>query len=434
MRRLLLIPLLAAVVALTAAQPPEPSPAMVEHLSTLEIATTDMRGLSMDTPVTRVFPLREDVVAFVGGQLDDPETLQYYIDLGRAYKAFDLLPADIDIVEVLGDLLISQIGGYYDPETKTMNTLLISGDELTDRLPLLEQIVYVHEFTHALQDANFDLTTFLGGEDDLTYSAQNPDEALARLALIEGDATEVMTQYVLRLSERDPMALMNEMEALMGLAATLDIPAGTPKILEQELIFPYTQGQVFVAALLAAGGWEMVNEAYTTNPPASSEQIIDPARWINGDMPQTVDVDDVADLLGDGWTQLYNRTAGEFFLRRFLETQLTSITVARAAGGWGGDSYRLYINDDSEQSAWVWRLAWDSPEDADQFYAAMVSFIEKKYPPQLPEFSACWSEGNSADTMCLGRAEGGDVVITRAPQRQQAMQMRDAVASVFMPA
>lgn len=422
MRRLLSIAFTIAIFSFSAAQEaPEPSFALLEQLGSLEKGTTDIRGLALDGEIQRIFPPREEVAAFITGQLDEVDARTFYEEAALVYKSFDLIAPDVDLVAVLQTLLEAQIGGYYDPETKQMNTLLITGGELADRLPLLEQIVYVHEFTHALQDANFDLFTLMGGEDDIAFNTQYPDEALARLSLIEGDATEVMTQYTVVAATERPSEVFGELAALTELVSTLEIPPGTPKILEQELTFPYVQGQVFVQALLEEGGWSLVNEAFAS-PPVSSEQVINPAKYLAGDLPHEVEVADVSAALGSGWVELYHRTAGEFFLRRYLETQLGSFDVVRAAGGWGGDSYRFYVNTEMEQTAWVWALSWDTPEDATQFNNAALKFLNARFPDASGGFSLCW-EGE-LDSMCYGQT-GDDIILVKAPTLQLATDMRD---------
>ena len=422
MRRLLLIALVVATCSLAAAQDtPQPSPALLTQLDSLEEDTVEIRGLTLNGEVERIFPPREEVAAFVTGQLDEAEMRAFYADSALVYKSFDLLEPDVDLVAVLQRLLEAQIGGYYDPETKQMNTLLITGGELADRLPLLEQIIYVHEFTHALQDANFDLFTLMGGEDDVAFNTQFPDASLARLALIEGDATEVMTQYTIVATTERPAEVLAELAALTDLISTLEIPPGTPKILEQELTFPYVQGQVFVQALLEEGGWELVNEAFAS-PPVSSEQVINPAKYIEGDLPHEVGVADVSAAMDNGWSELYHRTAGEFFLRRYLETQLSSFDVVRAAGGWGGDAYRFYVNAEMQQTAWVWALSWDTPEDATQFNNAALDFLNARYPVASGGFGLCW-EGE-LDSMCYGQT-GDDIILVKAPTLDLATAMRD---------
>lgn len=412
---------LAAAAGLVAGQDVSPSPALLTQIEELEQWTVEIRGLEPMAPIDRRFPSRAEVEAFIRSQLNDPELLAYYRDAQVAYVAFDLLPADLDLVDSLQTLLVAQIGGYYDTDTKTMNTLLITGGELTDRLPLLEQIIYVHEFTHALQDQHFDLTQLLGGEDDVAFTAQFPDRALAVQALIEGDATEVMTVFTELLTERRPVEVLQDLSALTGMLGALDIPPGTPPILEAELTFPYLTGQKFVQALVAAGGWEQVDAAYR-DPPRSSEQIIDPDAYLSGDEPVAVDLPDVGSVLGDGWSQRFDRTGGEFFVRRYLDTQLSSMVVTRAAGGWGGDRYRLYTDRDGA-FAWVWKLTWDTPDDANQFTSAIETFMTSRFGSGPS--GGCWAGSDGA--ACVAQnGPGGDVVISRAPTLALAMAMRDA--------
>lgn len=423
MRRLLLAIVFALVVGVTAAQPtPQPPASLVAQIEALEQDTEDIRGLTLSNPVERVFPSRDAAALFIAGQLEDPATRALYEDIELVYKSFDLLAPNVDLVAALQRLLEAQIGGYYDPETKEMNTLLISGGVLADRLPLLEQIVYVHEFTHALQDDNFDLFELMGGEDEIAFNAQFPDMALARISLIEGDATEVMTQYTILAAAERPGEMLRDLAALTGLISTLEIPPGTPKILEQELTFPYVQGQVFVQRLLDRGGWRAVNAAYA-RPPVSSEQIINPTKYFENDLPHPVVVADVASTMDSGWMEAFHRTGGEFFLRRYLETQLSAFEVAGAAGGWGGDDYRFYVNEEMQQTAWVWRLSWDTLDDATQFSGAALNFLNARFPESSGGFAMCWS--GPLDAMCFGQIDG-DAVLTKAPTLELATAMRDA--------
>ena len=420
-RRLLLaLIVLAAAVGLAASQDVTPSPTLLAQIDELEQWATEIRGLRALSPVDRRFPNRSEVEAFIASQLDDPETLDFYRDAQVAYVAFDLLPPDFDLVASLRELLVAQVGGYYDTDTKSMNTLLLTGGELADRLPLLEQIVYVHEFTHALQDQNFDLMKLLGGEDDVAFAQQYPDQALAGQALVEGDATEVMTVFVQRLTEERPAEVLRDFSALTGALGSFDIPSGTPPILEAELTFPYLNGQKFVQALVADGGWARVDDAFRT-PPRSTEQIINPDAYLSGDEPMAVDLPDMSAALGTGWSQRFDRTGGEFFLRRYLSTQLLSFAVTRAAGGWGGDRYRLYT-DSTGQFAWVWKLTWDTAKDADQFASIIDMFMTSRFGSEASD--GCWVGSDGA--ACIAQAgPGGDVVISRAPTLDLAVAMRD---------
>lgn len=373
--------------------PIEPSPALQAHLQSLEDVTSRIRGLPARTPVLRFFPSRADVAAFLAGQLEDEQTVRTILEGELIYKAFGLLPRDIDLLQTYLVLLESQIGGYYDPDTKRMNTVLISTSEVGDRLPLLESIVYVHEYTHALQDQYYDLGALLSDE----LIADHPDAAIAIQALVEGDATQVMTDFVQDLTESDPQAVLNEMGALLAMSSSLEIPPGTPDILTQELLFPYTQGQLFVQALIAQGGYAAVDAAYL-NPPVSTEQIINPQKYLDGELPIAVTLDSAQVVLGAGWSLAAERTGGEFFLRSWLKPGLGSLNTATAADGWGGDRYRVYQQEDGA-TAWRWRIVFDSPKDVQQMSDLLPRGLNRLYGQPVSE--GCWQLAEDGESLCF---------------------------------
>ena len=78
------------------------------------------------------------------------------------------------------------VAGYYDPRTKRMRT--VRGAATGTRV--LAEMVLAHELTHALEDQRYGLgIADQGGSDDA---------ALARLALVEGSASELMYAYARR--------------------------------------------------------------------------------------------------------------------------------------------------------------------------------------------------------------------------------------------
>nr|MCU0475569.1 hypothetical protein [Anaerolineae bacterium] len=371
-------------------------------------------GLEPQGEVIRGFPTREQVAEFVSKQFEDAAVLQSIEMSETIYKAFGLLEPDVDLMAVYEALLASQVGGYYDPATKEMNTLLLTSETLGDTLPLLERIVYVHEFTHALQDQNFGLDVILPDELSLT----EPDRALAVLSLVEGDATQVMTDYLTALTERDPAAVLRQMDVLTSTAASMEIPPGTPEILTEELLFPYTQGQRFVQALIAEGGYAAVDAAFT-DLPTSSEHIIYPETYLAGDEPDVVTVEDSSELLGEGWAHRYEFTAGAAFIRNWARPMLGGINASVVISGWGGDRYRLYENADGE-AAWVWRMTFDTAEDAAEVVELLPTGFDRAYGDAV-EAGVCWQ--SDAYGICF-QAEGDlGVLITRAPSAETAREL-----------
>lgn len=382
-----------------------PSPALIAQMDELEAATTRLRGLPGLSPVTRLFPTRDDVRAFLATELDDPGVTGFYDDAAQFYIAFGFLPAGTDLLALLTDFLEDQIGGFYDPEADELNTVLLTGERPGDRLPVTEQIVFVHEYVHALQDQHFDLLNLLE-----TYETSalgfNTDRGQAIIALYEGDATAVMTDYTLELAEEDPLGVLVQILAQGAASGTLVIPPTIPDIIENELLSPYLDGVNFVEALRAEGGWALVDRAYEVLP-RSTEQILHPEKYLAGEAPRFVylrpgssegDGGDGSNPLGEGWTLLFDRTLGEWYLRQFLRTQLPAIRANPAAAGWGGDRYHLFYNAEADQHAYVLRLVWDTPEDAAEFKGALLEYGEARFGAPAGAFG-CWE--SEAGALCI---------------------------------
>ncbi len=272
---------------------------------------------------------------------------------------------------------------------------------------------------HALQDQNFDLAGYF--EDLEAVRMTNPDALLAFSSLVEGDATFAMSQYMTARMEENPVMVFAQLVLQQMQLGNLDMPAGTPDILRQELLFPYESGLFFVTMLYSRGGWEMVNAAFTENLPQSTEQILHPERYFSGDMPLTVKLPDYnvkGNILDEHWQNALERTVGEFYLRMFLASQLTSSQAAEAAEGWGGDLLRIYQHDETGDIAWVWRIVWDSFDDAQEFATAYTAWAQARFPTPLN--SPCWVGENEVSCII---AEEDATVIAFAPDLDMAQTL-----------
>ena len=289
---------------------------------------------------------------------DLDKNLDDLLNVQELYRMLDLIAQDADLYQVMVDFYTEQVAGFYDSETEEL--FLVVDEEGRD-LSLLDEITLAHEFVHALQQQRFDIQALLESVED------NSDASLAFIALVEGDASDVQFRYMFKHFTRE-----QQMEALRsdggGGASAFDV---APYILQQSLIFPYVQGLAFVAALQSSPGWETVNAAYN-NPPASTEQVLHPEKYIDGEAPIPVTLPDVATALGDGWERAYSDVMGEFFLKTYLETRAGGRTAAEAAAGWGGDGYAL-LRGPSDEYALVSLLVWDSGKDAREFLDAMAA-------------------------------------------------------------
>lgn len=387
--------LLIVLFAITPVAAQDISPQLQEQIDTIEAFVERTRGLPTLEPVDRRFPTRTDAVeqvkAIYAAEIPPEEARR----LDQFYIAFGFLPPNADYVGLYLTALEAQIGGYYDWTTKEMNTLLLNGGEPGDALPLLEQIVYAHEFVHALQDQHFDLTTL----NELTRD--HPDRAFAMLALVEGDATLVMNLYIQALSARNPLGVTMQLLA-QGLSTdTLFLPPNLPDIIGAELMSSYTDGSAFVSVLQADGGWEAVNAAYAPdNLPQSSEQILHPAKYLSGEAPIAVTLSEPD--LDPVWETVWDTTFGEFYLREYLRTQIPRRQAVTAAAGWGGDHYQIYHHTETGQLAWLLRIEWDTARDAAEFTNAYVDFLAARFVDVVADDS-CWS--TETEALCFSDSE-----------------------------
>jgi hypothetical protein len=283
-----------------------------------------------------------------------------------------LIAPDFRLKEFVLDLLTEQAAGYYDPKQRTFF--------IADWLPqLVQKPVMAHELVHALQDQHYDLQ----GHFDLVKDQS--DLTLARKALIEGDAMAVMLAYLL-----EPLGMsmddLPDMQAILQASSSLigdqfQVYARAPLILRQQLVFPYVHGLAFIKAALAHGGWEGLESVYQ-RPPVSTAQVMHPEKYFAAPpaRPSEVTLDLPEADLGTAWKKLKHDVLGEFLLSVVLQQFLPEDEARQSAAGWRGDRYELFEHQDTGRLLLVCVTAWDTPEDATEFFHSYTKLLALKYP------------------------------------------------------
>jgi hypothetical protein len=326
--------------------------------------------------------------------------------LGRdreLYVAMGLLDRDADFRSLSLDSAVQNIAGFYSPDEQVLYLVSESVNMFAS-----EEIVYAHEYTHALQDQHFGLARFLS--DDV-----NEDQAIAALALIEGDSTLVMGTYQFNEITASELEYMAYQASLIKREV---VDAVSPS-LGALTFFPYLQGSRFVYTLWVDAGfrWDRVNAAYD-DPPISSEQVIHPEKYLVRDDPQAVTLPDLGPSLGDGWREIDRDVLGEIGLLAWLLDRLDWDVAAQAAAGWDGDMYALWLDAHSSQVLVV-KSIWDAPGEAAQFSEAFADYLtlQASGVPKLtlnePGRRVWEYEGRAT---FLGRA-GNQVLIILSPGR-----------------
>lgn len=325
--------------------------------------TSQLRGLSILRPVKSGVQTRVGVEAMIRRELagtSSNELLasqEFLTQLGMA-------PRDFDLKRSTTSLLGEQVAGYYDPKSGTFYT--------SDHIGVGElETVMAHELTHALQDQHFDLKRLQDGP------KHNSDARLALAALVEGDATLVMSRYM----TANPFRFLG----MLGSALVPHDSAAfnaTPRALRESLLFPYMQGLTFNNQLVRMGGEAAVSRAFARLP-KSTQQVMHFELYLKNKQPIPVPLRDVRPQLGTGWRLLDYDVNGEegnaLVLSQFLPDKAE---VSAATKGWAGDSFAVYRGPHGENLV-VQDTLWDSEQAANKWSEAYAKRTTVRFPGHI---------------------------------------------------
>ncbi len=372
-----------------------------EQLDLIADRVESLRGLEQLEPLSPTYLTGEEI-----GERARQLTLDEYApevaDLDRRVLAtLGAIPADLDLRQAAADLIAGQVAGYYDTET---GELVVRTDDPSSPLPPVDQITLAHELQHAIADQHL-------GLDDLEADPAVPtDEARARLAVVEGDATLVMQRFALSaLSLSDQLALGSD----PGAAASQEQLEAFPSYLQAQLLFPYTEGLSFVCSLEASGGWPAVDAAYADGPTTTAE-ILFPERF--GDPSPAEPRAPTAP--GGAWTEVRTDVLGAADLLWLFsapgDDEAAALDEPRErAAGWDGGRMTLWT--DGPASALGVALR-DGGEGSAPLCDSVVAWYEAGFPDAVPapaEGVALALDGPAQDAVV--RCAGGEVRLGIAP-------------------
>ena len=394
---------------------PTATPTSLELLSrrvdAISLTTSTLRELSFDAPVQREFiDYDEARVHLVEDFQDDRAEIEAQGDL---FVTLGALEKGVDLYELLLDVYGEIILGFYEPEDEKIFVVL--QDSVFGPL---DELTMAHELVHGLQQQHYDIHS-------LGESVEgNLDKSLAFAALREGDATLAERLYMIQYMDQDETAEAQEAQASVDLSSFL----AAPSVLQRIIAFPYTGGLGFAVTLFrVTNSWRPVNEAYA-QPPASTEHILHPDKYLDGEQPIVVEVPALAEALGEGWDSLWEGTLGEFFLFAYLETWTEPQDAVTAAEGWGGDSYVLLRGPEGDNLV-AWILEWDTSEDAVEFFDIVRDAAEVRTDARWApdgEDDSSWLMDLGDQSLFAG-IDGSRTVLIFAPDQDALASARSAI-------
>ena len=143
---------------------------------------TQIRGLSAPSELGHEFRTREEFSMMASDALIDEETSRETERLKGLCVVLDLCAPSDDLLQISLSIGREGVLGFYKPEDRVLTVVTDVGEPGP-----LTWLTYAHEYAHAVQDGEFDLSVIKSEEDTF-------DSSMAELALIEGDAT--LTEYL----------------------------------------------------------------------------------------------------------------------------------------------------------------------------------------------------------------------------------------------
>ena len=386
------------------------------QIAEIESEVSAIRGLERLQETTLTFRTRAQIQADSDASAEESNSTDDYLErLVAFYRALDLVSPDLDLAAAFREYYSANVAGYFEIEAEEITILRKPGTQYAP-LTFFERLLYAHEFMHVLQDQHYDLKQLW----ERVGASENFDLALATEALIEGDANavewEVMDRLLIDISDRQFDYLIRQEEQATPVP---DASKQTPAVIEAAFYFPYEQGETFVDRLVERDGWERVHQAFTSDPPQSSEQIYHPERYLAADEPIAISLPDFSEIIGDGLRQVYDSAVGEFYLRQHLMTNLSRSRAARAATGWGGDRLRIYTDSATGELIWLWHLAWDSAGEAVEFAEEYSRFLNRR-SARAEADGRCWSRET---THCFRQIGESETRISMAADRETALAL-----------
>jgi hypothetical protein len=357
-----------------------------------EVAAIREKSFKSGVPASK--QSREEYLRFVEGELDRGNVPASFGKVALALGYYSG-PEIEDFRDVLKRIFVAGAGGYYDVYRRSFFIVRESPEPR-------RTLTYAHESYHALQDQHFDLQAYL--HRPTRDGSLNGDEALARQAVVEGEATYVALMHSVfvskgRIPNADTMKPVVQAQAsveradvrqgmqeskavaILGKAAVEDLRQleKVPPFLLESFAGVYRVGVTFVHAIHAAGGWAAVDKLYVEYPPVSTEQILHPEKWQMREAPVQIDWQALEQhpLFAD-WSVLDQNVIGEFSWRILFNQNGLAAEAEEAASGWGGDRYAVLEQEGTGELLVMICTTWDTEADARQFAAAYRRVVEHK--------------------------------------------------------
>jgi hypothetical protein len=387
-------------------------------------------GLPIKSSVQRKITNRAEVESYLTEKFNEDEGAKRLQRGEIVLKKFGLLERDFELKPFLLALLKEQIEAFYDSKTKTVN--MLDWVSIEEQKPVL-----AHELTHALQDQHTDLEKWgdqtpdavsVNFTEDTDHLAKDELDT-AREAVVEGQATAVMMDYMLKPMGKslvkDP-EVMDVVKQQMSGSENSPVLARAPLLLSESLVFPYREGLSFEQDVWMDKGREAAFAGTMDHPPTSTWEIMNPREYERKSLPALPLMPDIHPLVDKLYKAYDIGQVGQLDLHILTglfggEDAAGSLTPAWDGGiYWAGQS--LSAKTDAEKAspkslALFYLSAWKNNASARAFAQLYAKQLGRKYSGLKPDLDAEKSPPRNlpsgSEELVFSTSEGPVVITTR---------------------
>ncbi len=327
----------------------------------------DISGFKIHHSVPAEIISRDKVKEFLEKRMKEVATPEEVRVEELTLKKFGLVPQDFDLAKNTVDLLTEQAAAFYDFNRKKLF--------ITDWTPsATREPALVHELGHALADQNVNLDKFI------KQGRKSDDGSLARLAVMEGQASWLMAEYLARKAGQSlatsPALLEAMARSIESGAGEFPVFEGEPLYLRQTLVFPYTKGLLFQNAVYQRMG-KSAFAAVFRHAPVSTQQILHPDTYFSDLAPTHPALPQLPE--SHGYKRIADGTVGELDHSILLEQYVGRDESAAASPHWRGGDYALVERRSPERVVLLYASEWDDAAGAKQYFGLYRTLLGKKW-------------------------------------------------------
>jgi len=361
--------------AVSSAQSDPRAKALCAQVPGIVAQLTEISGMKQHHSVPCDFISKEQVNQFLKKRIKETSTPEEVRAEELTLKKFGLIPPDFDLAKNEVDLLTEQAAAFYDYDRKKL--FITDSTSSESQAPVL-----AHELSHALADQNYNLARFI------KQGRKSDDGSTARLAVMEGQATWMMSEYLARqagtsLKDSATLAVTMAQMAAGDEGGDRNKSDGEYPVFDKEplylkltLVFPYTKGMSFQQAVLVRDPQTGFGEVFL-HAPVSTQQILHPEKYFDHVQPTDPALPTVH--LPHGYKGLVGGELGELEQGIMLEQYVGKTRAATLAPHWRGCNFELQESKKAGRVVLLYATEWDSEESAAQYFAAYREVLRKKW-------------------------------------------------------